>query len=325
LPSAISLNELKWHGDELLRPECVLANLRGDMICSNWRGGVSFISAQGITRSIAARISKSREARPNGIAALPDGALLFADLGATEGGVFKLSPDGRIAPWLEQVDGTDLPPTNFPLADRFGRIWITVSTRVQPRADDYRPTAKSGFVVLVDHAGARIVADGLGYTNECAVSADGKHFYVNETFARRLSRFDIAQNGALSGKTTITAFGPGTFPDGLALDVEGHFWVTSIVSNRVLRVAPDGAQTLMLEDCTAEHLAWVEAAFASGTMGRPHLDTPGGKVLKNISSLAFGGPDMRTAYLGSLQGTKIASFRAPVAGVPSSHAEYLWQ
>jgi sugar lactone lactonase YvrE len=320
----ISLNELVWYGQRLQRPECVLANLRGEIVCSNWHGGVSFINAQGVTRSIAGPISTSRQARPNGIAALPEGAFLFADLGASEGGVFKLSRDGQITPWLLQVDGIDLPPTNFPLADRFGRIWITVSTRVQPRADDYRSTAKSGFVVLADRTGARIVADGLGYTNECAVSADGRHLYVNETFARRLSRFDIAETGALSGKTTITTFGPGTFPDGLALDVEGHAWITSIVSNRLIRVAPDGAQTLMLEDCVPEHLAWAEAAFTSGTMDRCHLDTPGGTVLQNISSLAFGGADMRTAYLGSLQGTQIASFRAPVAGVPSSHSEYLW-
>ena len=66
-------------------------------------------------------------------------------------------------------------------------------------------------------------------------------------------------------------------------------WIVSIVSNRVIRVAPDGAQQLVLEDADAAHVAWFEAAFLAGTIGRPHLDQAAGQVLKNISSLAFGG------------------------------------
>ena len=40
---------------------------------------------------------------------------------------------------------------------------------------------------------------------------------------------------------TVTQFGAGDFPDGLAFDEEGHAWVVSIVSNRLIRVAPDGS------------------------------------------------------------------------------------
>jgi hypothetical protein len=42
-------------------------------------------------------------------------------------------------------------------------------------------------------------------------------------------------------------------------------------------------------------------------------------VLQNISSLAFGGADRRTAYLGCLLGDRLACFRAPVAGHPPPH------
>ena len=44
----------------------------------------------------------------------------------------------------------------------------------------------------MDEAPARVVADGLGYTNECAIHPSGQWLYVNETFARRLSRFRLA-------------------------------------------------------------------------------------------------------------------------------------
>jgi len=96
-------------------------------------------------------------------------------------------------------------------------------------------------------------------------------------------------------------------------------WITSIVSNRVLRVAPDGGQQVMLEDCDEAHLAWVEQAYLAGAMGRPHLDGVKSRRLRNISSLAFGGPELRTAYLGCLLGDAIASFRSPVPGAPPAH------
>jgi hypothetical protein len=57
-------------------------------------------------------------------------------------------------------------------------------------------------------------------------------------------------------------------------------------------------------------------------MGRPHLDRITGRVLKNVSSLAFGGADLGTAYLGCLLGDSIAVFDAPVAGHPPAHWRY---
>jgi hypothetical protein len=54
-------------------------------------------------------------------------------------------------------------------------------------------------------------------------------------------------------------------------------------------------------------------------MGRPHLDQVVSRRLRNISSLAFGGADLRTGYLGCLLGDSIATFRSPVAGFPPAH------
>jgi len=63
----------------------------------------------------------------------------------------------------------------------------------------------------------------------------------------------------------------------------------------------------------------VEAAYLSGTMGRPHLDKAAGRVLRNISSIAFGGPALRTAYLGCLLDQRLPTFDVPVAGQPPTH------
>ena len=117
----------------------------------------------------------------------------------------------------------------------------------------------------------------------------------------------------------VSEFGAGIFPDGLAFDEEGHAWVVSIVSNRLIRVAPDGSATLWLEETDAGHLDWVEQAYEAGTMGRPHLDGAPGHVLRNISSIAFAGADRRTAVLGCLLGDRLATLRLPVAGVAPTH------
>jgi sugar lactone lactonase YvrE len=315
----VSLDELRFVGSGLKRPECVLATARGDLYAADWRGGVAHVRPDGSQALYASELPGGRALRPNGVALARDGSFLLADLGDTLGGVFVLDRAGQTRPFLEEVDGVALPPTNYVAIDAAERVWITVSTRKIPRALDYRPDCASGFIVLADARGARIVADELGYTNEAVVSPDGRWLYVNETFGRRLSRFPIRADGALGPKEVVTTFGHGTFPDGLTFDAESHAWITSVVSNRVIRVAPDGAQHVVLEDADPQHVERCEAAYLAGTMGRPHLDQVPSRVLKNISSLAFGGPDLRTAYLGCLLGDSIAYFHSPVAGHPPAH------
>lgn len=311
----IGLDRVRFLGAGLNRPECALAHVSGLFFAPDWTGpgGVAVIAPSGRVTRIPATGAPA-PLRPNGIALEPGGAFLLAHLGAEEGGVWRLHPDGR----AEQVVA-DLPPTNFVLRDGAGRLWITVSTRVIPRAADYRRAASTGFIALHAEGETRIVAEGLGYANECLLSPDGRTLWVNETFARRTTAFDVAADGGLSRRRTVAEYGAGVFPDGLALDELGGLWVTSIVSNRVLRVDPDGGVATMLEDADPAHLAWVEAAFAADEMDRPHLARAGGRRLRNISNLAFGGPGLATACLGCLLGDALALFDAPVRGAEPAH------
>ncbi len=304
-------------GEDLQRPECVLCTADGSLFVSDWQGGVCRISPDGTqTRFLAS--DPPCELRPNGIALQRDGSFLLANLGDA-GGVWTLHRDGRTEPFLLEVASTPLPPTNFVLPDREGRTWVTVSTRIEPRADAYRPTTEDGFIALVDKRGARIAADGLGYTNEVQVHPSGDWLYANETFARRTSRFRLKANGELGPRETVAEFGPGSFPDGLCFDEEGGLWIVSVVSNRVFRLSPNGDLSLHFEDADPEHVAWVEAAYQAGTMGRRHFDTMRSTRLRSVSSVAFGGPNRRICYLGCLLGENIESFAAPIAGVEPVH------
>lgn len=315
---------LSFAGRGLVRPECVLATEAGDLFTADWRGGVAHIFPDGSQALHAATSFDLPEGlRPNGIALEADGRFLIAHLGETEGGVWQLDRAGQCRPLLREVDGITLPPANFVTRDAMGRLWLTVSTRVVPRQDDWHPDANTGFIVLDDGRGPRIVADGLGYTNECATDPAGRFLYVNETYGpRRLSRFPLTADG-VGARQTVLEFGAGTFPDGLAFDAEGRVWVVSIVSNRLIRVDPaTGAQHVWFEDSDPAHTAWVETAFVAGTMLREHVDRQGGKSLRNASSLAFGGKDLRTGYIGCLAGDSVAMLPMPVAGHPPAHWLY---
>jgi sugar lactone lactonase YvrE len=322
VPAPLSLASLGFVGEGLVRPECVLANAAGDLFTADWRGGVAHLHPDGSQALYAGRGPDGLVLKPNGIALLRDGSFLLTHLGDDQGGVFHLQRNGQVRPWLQQVEGLELPPTNFVVEDGAGRFWVTVSTRLKPRALGYRRSCDDGFIVRVDARGAAIAADGLGYTNEVAVHPDGQWLYVNETFARRLSRFALRADGSLGAKQVVCEFGPGTFPDGLAFDAQGHAWVVSIVSNRLIRVAPDGRPTLWLEEADTAHLAWVEAAYEAGTMGRPHLDGAPSRLLRNISSIAFAGADRCSAVLGCLLGERLATLRLPVAGAAPAHWNY---
>jgi len=318
----MELDELSFVGSGLQRPECVLCTAHGDIFTADWRGGVAHILPNGQQMLYHGLTPDGSRLRPNGISLNADGSFLIADLGEEKGGVFRLTRTGEVSLFVDRVDGLDLPPSNFVFTDLSGRTWITVSTRKVPRADAYRRDIADGFIVLVDETGPRIVADQLAYANEVAVHPDGQWLYANETFGRQLSRFRLKANGDLGPREVVTEFGEGTYPDGLAFDVEGHAWITSIISNRIIRVAADGTQQLLLEDAESEHVRWTEAAFQNNELGRAHLDQPRSQCLKNISSLAFGGADLRSAYLGCLQGDSIARFTAPVAGHPRAHWKY---
>jgi hypothetical protein len=162
-------------GIDLVRPECVLTGADGTIWTADGRGGVMRIEPDGAQQhlipqgiSLGAPTSIGGEARrhlPNGIALMADGAFVIADLGMDA--VLRLGADGMLTPLLEAIDDVSLGKVNFALVDRRGRIWVSVSTRRQGAADAaLTPDSHDGYILCIDGGGARIVADGLGFTNE---------------------------------------------------------------------------------------------------------------------------------------------------------------
>ncbi len=313
----LSPSDITTIGSGMQRPECVLATKSGDLFCSDSRGGYNIVKPDGSHTFIKAHGTPS-DFLPNGIALMPNRDVLVANL-ADSAGVWRIKPDGSADQFISEADGEPLPPVNFVGLDQADRIWITVSTRAVPRHPAFKKGQADGFIAVHDDRGTRIVADGLGFTNEAIVDPTGQWLYVNETIAQRTSRFAIRADASLGPRETVANYPSATFPDGFTFDAEGGVWLVSVASNRIIHVASDGTQSIVVEDADADEMANVARVFDSGAPMRDLIEVGSRRPLANIASIGFGGPDLHTVYMGSLAGDGIQTFRSPIKGAPLVH------
>lgn len=310
------LEDLRQTGSGLDRPECVLAAPDGSLYTCDWTLGIARTAPDGSTGPAVEADLIGQGFRPNGLALTPDGDFLFANLGRG-GGVWRVGRTGEARPFATEIGGGRVPHANFVLVDG-ERTWITISATTRGH-QHYTAEEKSGQVLLVQDGAVTVAADGLNWTNELRISADGRHLFVNETFACRTTRYDVAPNGALTDPVRI-AFPDDTFPDGMAFDAEGGLWIVCVITNRLIRLAPDLSWTVLFEDLAPSGVEAV-AAYAQGLLTYDDLANSRGRRVSNLSSVAFGGPDLRTLYLGGLGTDAVHVLRSPVAGLPMEHWE----
>jgi hypothetical protein len=67
----------------------------------------------------------------------------------------------------------------------------------------------------------------------------------------------------------------------------------------------------------------IEAKYQLGQLEGSDFTKVKPKILRNISSMTFGGNDLQTAWLGCLQGTSLATFRSPVRSLEPVHWDVL--
>jgi sugar lactone lactonase YvrE len=118
--------------------------------------------------------------------------------------------------------------------------------------------------------------DDVTFANGLALSADGRHLYVAETFAHRVFRIPILAGGRAGRREEVAGLGTA-LPDGLAFDAEGNLYVGCYEPSQILRIDPAGRVATLFRDETAHTLAHpTNLAFRGSTMftanlGRWHL------------------------------------------------------
>jgi hypothetical protein len=76
---------------------------------------------------------------------------------------------------------------------------------------------------------------------------------------------------------------------------------------------------VLLDEGDPQKVDALEKAFFNNHVTEDVLFVTGQGVAPWMASVTFGGPDLRTVYIGSLKGKRIPYFRSPVAGLPMVH------
>ncbi|MGK4005298.1 SMP-30/gluconolactonase/LRE family protein [Sorangium sp. So ce1036] len=313
----VELSHLGRVGHDLVRPECVVAERDGTLWASDARGIATRIDPGGAQ----ARLGPEVGGEPNGMAMDRQGNLIVATMSG--GKVHRLYRDGRAEVLLDSIEGKPLGAVNFCFIDSRDRLWISILTRHCPSWWDavVDERCRDGYIVLVDEKGPRIVADDLRLTNEVRLDAAERFLYAVETVPGRLLRFPVRQDGSLGEREPFgpESLGPGGLMDGFAFDAEGNVWVASPCRNGLVVIFPDGSHQVVFEDPRPDAIEALLQKQASGILEMSDLGTCAGGTLQLPTSIAFGGPDLRTCFMGSLGMSQLVTFRAPVAGLPLVH------
>jgi sugar lactone lactonase YvrE len=169
---------------------------------------------------------------PSGLGWLPDGRLLVVSM--TDRRLLRLDPDGLAE--VADLHSLSSSHCNDMLVDRHGRAYVG-NFGFDLHENE---TPRTAEIVLVPPDGPpRVVADEMSFPNGTVVTPDGGTLIVGETFASRLTAFEVEADGSLSGRR-VWAQLEGIVPDGICLDAEGAIWVASPVSHAVFRVAEGG-------------------------------------------------------------------------------------
>lgn len=197
---------------------------------------------------------------------LPDGRMLIT--GET---LLRREPDGRV------VQHADLAPV---AGHSWNEIAVSAGGNVYVNGADFDflggAAPKPGIIALAAADGSvRQVADGIEFPNGMLITPDDSTLIVAESFAGRLTAFDIEADGSLSHRRV---WAEGVAPDGICMDAEGAIWTGAADIRMMTGRAdlPGGAAVRVRE--------------GGEIVDRIEFDRPG-------FSLALGGPEGRTLYV----------------------------
>ncbi|AVO33519.1 SMP-30/gluconolactonase/LRE family protein [Ottowia oryzae] len=332
----VDRTQIKTIGRDLQRPECILAEPDGTLWSADARGGVMRIAADGSQRFIgqtadarfasAAATSDELEHKfttgtlPNGLAFAADGDILISNFGTDC--LEVMTRDGATRTLVDRIDGQPIGKVNFVLRDSKDRVWITVSTRVNPWTTAASSRVQDGYIVLLEKGQLRVVADGFCFTNEIRLDAREEWLYIVETTGPHITRMRLHEGAQGVELKDREVFGPqnlGGFPDGIAFDAVGNLWCTLVMVDVLIALTPQGDKLVLLDDGDPAASKVLLDHIAAGTVTADDMMKARGTVAPWMASITFGGPDLRTAYIGSLMGTTIPYFTAPVTGLPMAH------
>jgi len=181
--------------------------------------------------------------KPSGLGWLPDGRLLVVSMQDRK--LLRLDSDGALREVADLSSIADF-YTNDMVVDAQGRAYVgnfgfDLHAGAQP--------TNTQLALVLPSGEARVAARDLGFPNGCVITPDGRTLVVAESFAARLSAFDIAADGSLSNRR-VWAQLEQKIPDGICMDAEGAIWMAAALSHECLRVHEGGRISARIEVAT---------------------------------------------------------------------------
>ena len=184
--------------------------------------------------------------RPSGLGWDPHGRMLIVSM--ADRSLLRL--DGSELTRVADLSAIASWDTNDMVVDRRGGAYVgNFGSSIEGESPGEPVPARLAYVD--PDGGVHAVADDLLFPNGSVITPDGRTLIVGETWGSRLTAFDIADDGMLSGRR-VWAEVPGRVPDGCCLDAEGAIWVASPVTNDFVRVREGGEIT---DTITVDRLA----------------------------------------------------------------------
>jgi sugar lactone lactonase YvrE len=192
-----------------------------------WHDARLWFSNWGVGEIVAVDLEGEREVMGRGpqglgwaVGWLPDGRMLI-----TGEELVRIERDGSR---VRHADLSHISPHGWSEMTIDGRGSIYVNTINFDFADfnDVMRSGKAlGKIALVTPEGdAREVANEIAFPNGMVVTPDNRMLIVAESFAMRLTAFDIAEDGSLENRR---AWAEGIAPDGITLDADGCIWAST--------------------------------------------------------------------------------------------------
>ncbi|WP_020111330.1 SMP-30/gluconolactonase/LRE family protein [Rhodococcus sp. 114MFTsu3.1] len=188
--------------------------------------------------------------QPSGLGFMPNGRLRVVSMLTRS--LLEWTGNGfdTVADLSSLLNGT----ANDMVIDSRGNAYIGCFGDDEPGEDAIAPTV----IVRVGADGStRVAADGLNFPNGMALTDNETVLLVAETFANRITAFDISSSGDLSGRREWARFGNESdhwntgvgvdaldvLPDGLAADRAGGLWVADASGHGIARIREHGDVT----------------------------------------------------------------------------------
>ena len=179
-------------------------------------------------------------------------------------GLYLFDPAEQQFAFLAQVPGEPAHNRlNDACVDPAGRVWFG--------SMDNAETKPSGRFYVFDRGTVTPAGpDGIVITNGPAIDRAGSRIYFTDTTAQKIMVADMmdGQIGTVRPFVDTGVLFPDAYPDGPVIDAEDHIWTGLYLGGKVARFSPLGELVAT-------------------------IDIPA----RDVTKLAFGGPDLSTAYV----------------------------